>query len=366
MLTGDVHLGRKFSNYPDEVSHKLEEARYKALKKVVKEGNNRGCNLLVVAGDLFDKITTPEQDVIKAINILNKFSGDAVVVLPGNHDYKQIDAWDTFRDNLTGNMILLDKEEKYDLNNLDLEVSLFPAPCDNKESKENKLDWIKDCKKRETNKYELGIAHGALVGVSPDMTDSYFKMTKEELRELNMDIWLLGHTHIPYPEVNEGNGVQNRSIFNSGTPEPDGLNYRHSGQAWYIELDEEKQIEASKIITGNYLFQDIAREINSEDDLNSLIKEIGNDNAAGKILRLKLSGRINQEVYNKKNDYYREIEEKVAYARILDDDLNLKLTRDKIAEEFPADSFPSQVLNELLEDEKALELAYELMQEVKE
>ena len=366
MLTGDVHLGRKFSNYPDEVSQKLEEARYHALEKVVKEGNKRGCNILAVAGDLFDKITTPDQVVIRAVDILNNFSGDTVLVLPGNHDYKQIEAWDTFRNNLTGKMVLLDKEEKYDLNNLDLEVSVFPAPCDNKESQENKLNWIKDFEKGEENTYTIGIAHGALAGVSPDMTDSYFKMTGEELRDLNMDLWLLGHTHVPYPQIKEGNEITSRTIFNSGTPEPDGLHYRYSGQAWYIEIDETKQIEAQTIQTGNYFFQDIAREISKEEDIKKLVKALCDNNSHKQILRLNLSGRINQELYNKKNDYYREIEEAAVYARILDNDLNLKITADKIAEEFPADSFPSQILKELLEDDKALELAYELMQEVKE
>ena len=72
MHTGDIHLGRKFSGYNDELSNRLEEARYETLKNIVIEANNRSCNLFVIAGDLFDKITMPEKDIIILCNVIDK------------------------------------------------------------------------------------------------------------------------------------------------------------------------------------------------------------------------------------------------------------------------------------------------------
>ena len=43
-----------------------------------------------------------------------------------------------------------------------------------------------------------------------------------------------------------------------------------------------------------------------------------------------------------------------------------KIILEKIREEFPEGSFPYQVLNELIGEDKTLEIAYELIQEVKE
>ena len=362
MHTGDVHLGKKFSNYPG-ISEKLEKARYQALENVVREANSRECNILAVAGDLFDKPNMPEVNIIEAVNILSRFSGDVVLVLPGNHDYDRIDIWRQFKEHLTGKILLLEEKERYDLRGFDLAAAVYPAPCDDKHSAENTLGWINSSRKKEGIKYEIGMAHGALDGVSPDMTDDYFKMNQDELRSLGMDVWLLGHTHMPYPDRAELTGQR---ILNSGTPEPDGMNCSHAGYAWYIEIDEKKNITAKQVKTGSYLFLDKTYRINSEEDFENLVETISAENPAEKVVRLKLSGRIEEELYSRKNEYYREIRERTAYARIIDADLNLKITSDKIAEEFTPGSLPYEVLHDLMDDEEALQLAYEFIQEVKQ
>src|SRR6056297_1625892 len=366
MHTGDIHLGRKFSRYHDDLSKKLEEVRYETLKNIVIEANNRSCNLLVIAGDLFDKITMPEKDIIKTIDILEEFSGDTILVIPGNHDNKNIDVWKTFKDNIKGDILFLEDEKPYDLDRFDLDVVVYPAPCDSKHSSENKLQWIKEVEKRDTTNYEIGLAHGAIKGVSPDMTDSYFNMSKSELRSLDMDLWLMGHTHISVPDTNENNIAFNERIYNAGTPEPDGFDCTHKGFAWYIEMDSKEDIKAELIKTGKYSFEEIKRNIQTNDDLNDLFEEIKNNEPENKLIRVNLNGRIEQSVHDIKNNYYNKIEEVTAYTRINDDDLNLKITEEKIREEFPEGSFPYQVLNELMGEDKTLEIAYELIQEVKE
>ncbi|MFO7814735.1 MAG: DNA repair exonuclease [Halanaerobiales bacterium] len=364
--TGDIHLGRKFSHYNDELSKKLEEVRYETLMSIVKEANDRSCNLLVFAGDLFDKITMPDKDIVKALDILDKFSGDAILVLPGNHDNKNIDAWKTFKENIHDRILFLEEEKIYDLNRFDLDIDIYPAPCDSKHSSENKLQWIKGVSERNNDNYEIGIAHGAIKGVSPDMTDSYFNMSKSELRSLNLDLWLLGHTHIPIPTTKENNVVFNKKIYNAGTPEPDGFDCRHKGFVWYIEMNSKEDIKAELIKTGKYSFEELNKEIKTEEDLNNLLEGIKSNNPENKLIRLDLYGRIDQAIHNKKNEYYNKIEDITFYARINDDDLNLKITKEKIKEEFSEGSFPFQFLNELMGEDKTLEIAYELIQEVKE
>jgi len=44
------------------------------------------CDLLVIAGDLFDSVKVQKPVVRKAAEILRRFDG-MVVVLPGNHDF---------------------------------------------------------------------------------------------------------------------------------------------------------------------------------------------------------------------------------------------------------------------------------------
>ena len=361
MHTGDVHLGKKFNNYPS-LSEELEQARYQALENVVKQADKRGCQLLVVAGDLFDKPNLPEENIIKAVDILSKFSGECILILPGNHDYNKIDTWEQVSKHLTGRMLLLMEGQKYDLQKFDLDVAVYPAPCDDKHSEKNVLSWIPADRENLDRKFEIGIAHGALSGVSPDLTDAYFKMSKEELRKLNMDLWLLGHSHISYPERAE---VVNQQIFNSGTPEPDGLDCSHPGYAWYIEIDNNKNTKAERMITGNYIFVDRSYLVNGEEDLADMVEEICDENAENKVVRIVINGRIKEELYRGKNDYFQRIKNNTAYARIIDENLNLKITKDKISEEFTPESLPHEILQELMDDEEALQMAYEFIQEVK-
>jgi len=367
MHTGDVHLGMKFAQYPS-VSRDLEEARYLALENVVEEANQRYCNLLVIAGDLYDKTNIKDEDILRTISILDKFSGDTVLILPGNHDYHDgvIDLWKRFKENLTGKMLLLDEEKPYDMRAFDLDAAVYPAPCDSRHSADNNLGWIKEIGPDKERKYNIGLAHGALAGFSPDLTDSYFKMTEEELLELEMDLWLLGHSHIAYPKAEK---VKDRRIFNSGTPEPDGMDCRHRGYAWYIELEAEQEntkISAERIITGNYHFEDRTDNISGEAELKKIVSQISSDSPQTKILRLKLKGSVSKELISIKEKYLEKIRANTFHSIIDQSALRLKIDKDMIAEDFAEASFPNQLLNELVDNEEAVQLAYDLLKEVQQ
>ena len=367
MHTGDVHIGMKFNNYPDYLQDKLIEARYEVLNNIVNIGNDKNSNLLVISGDLFDKQNIKESNIIKVINILEGFSGDAILLLPGNHDFDNggVELWQKFKNNMSGKMVLLNELKSYNLNKFDIDLIVYAAPCDSKHSNTNNLKWIKNQSKsegEEENKYKIGVAHGALSGISPDMTDNYFQMSREELKELNMDLWLLGHTHLPYPEQKS---VVNREIYNCGTPEADGLDCSHPGNTWFIEIDDKKSIKAEQIKTGNYRFYDLEYIINSKKDFEKMKSELLDFNPETKIVRIKLSGRVEEDLYNNKEEYYREMRNELAYLKANDNELKIKITDDIIDSEFSKNSFPHKLLSELKDDEKALQLAYEFIREVR-
>ena len=364
MHTGDLHLGMKFNQYP-QISSDLEAARYQALENVIKEANKRKVNLLAVAGDLFDKANIKSVNIKKTIAILDKFSGDAVLILPGNHDYSDgvSELWDKFKNNIRGRMLVLEQEKIYRLDDFGVSAAVYPAPCDSKLSSQNKLDWIKDLNKRPSTDYHLALAHGALAGFSPDLNDDYFKMTKEELLNLDMDLWLLGHSHLPYPK---NKSVKMQKIFNNGTPEPDGMDCRHRGSAWYIELNQKKRVQAEQVRTGNYHFSDLEKEINSLSELDDLVNEILSLEPQSKILRLKLKGELPQQDFADKDKYLAELRDNCFYTKIDQNGLNIKIDHDLIREEFAENSFPYQLLTELEDNKQALHLAYKMLKEVQQ
>lgn len=362
--TGDIHLGMKFNQYP-QISEQLENARYQALENVVKEANQRNANLIAVAGDLFDKTNIKSADIKKTIDILDNFAGDAVLILPGNHDYSDgiTKLWDKFREELTGKIIILDEKRIYKLHDFQIPAAIYPAPCETKLSAENNLGWIKNLDSRDKVDYQIALAHGALAGFSPDLNDNYFKMSREELLDIEMDIWLLGHSHLSYPNQDK---VINHKIFNNGTPEPDGMDCSHPGYAWYIELNKAKEIKAERILTGNYHFSDLAKEVNNQAELENLVEQILNKSPETKILRLKLRGELPREEFKVKDKILRKLRDRCFYTKIDQSNLEMKIDREIIREEFSENSFPYQLLTELENDNQALHLAYKMLKEVQD
>ena len=251
MHTADIHAGLKFSNYPGEASIKLAEARFEVLERLINLANIEKCNLFVIAGDLFEDVDIDKKNIFRVLNIVNSFRGEAVLVLPGNHDYynEKIDIWTTFKNNMTEKIVILNEYRPYKLNKFGIEATIYPAYCDSRDSEENKLEWIKNIEDRDKNLWQIGIAHGTIKDKFPEITYNYFVMSEEELKGIDMDIWLLGHTHEPYPEQGI---IKDKKIFNPGTPEPDSKKRKNNGNAWLITINKDKTITAMSLQTGKY------------------------------------------------------------------------------------------------------------------
>ena len=268
-LTSDVHIGMKFAGYPD-IQEKLVNARFDALKKSIITANKNDCELFVVGGDLFDRVSVAKKDIQRAAAILSEFEGHLVAVLPGNHDFitpKQENLWTNFQSFADNNILLLQTCDVYPLKHFDIDANLYPAPCESKHSNENRIGWIKAVEKDSAVEFHIGVAHGSLEGVSPDFNRDYYPMKESELMTCGIDIWLMGHTHRAYPE---NPGPKNK-IFYPGTAEPDGFDCDHRGNALIIQLDNEKNILATPIETGTYRFLHEDKTLKKWENIKSLL-----------------------------------------------------------------------------------------------
>jgi DNA repair exonuclease SbcCD nuclease subunit len=362
--TADIHMGMKFRNYPEPVKSYLQEARADVLDNMIKLANEEKCNLFIIAGDLFDKITGIDKKTIgRATAALNNFQGECVLVMPGNHDYDNgmIELWDNFLKNVSNKIVFINEEWTYSLEDYGLNAVVYPAPCHAKHSSTNKLQWIKETK-TDNNYINIGIAHGALEGLSPDLENSYYNMSIKELQSIPMDLWLLGHTHITYPFKSP---IANEKIFNPGTPEPDGLDCKHNGQAWIITIDENRKTNAELVQTGTYKFTDRVYAIEDKDDLDRILDELKKDEPEKTIARITLNGSVDEDVFEYRQEIYSSIEKNIIYLIVEDSDFKMKITKEKIHREFSDGSFPQEFLLSLSDDEDTLQLAYELIMEVR-
>ncbi|RYD71593.1 MAG: DNA repair exonuclease, partial [Sphingobacteriales bacterium] len=190
--TADNHLCMKFNGrgYSDEVREALVNERFEALERTVNIANDKQADFLVIAGDLFDNTQIAQRDIKRTAEILNAFSGQNVVVLPGNHDYYETGAgklWDSFRKFTDENLVLLLTDCKPVQTEVGEQViHFYPGPCNSKTSKENVIGWVKEIEKIPEHLH-IGIAHGSVEGVAPDFKREYFLMTEIELAESGAD-----------------------------------------------------------------------------------------------------------------------------------------------------------------------------------
>lgn len=359
----DLHLGLRFKNHP-EAQETLVQARYQTLENLVELANEEGSDILAIAGDLFDKTSMKVSEIQQAVQTLNKFEGSIVLVLPGNHDYITEDSqlWDRFRKEAGNNILVLDEKEHMDLNEYDLNVVVYPAPCHSKHSADNAIAWVKD-EQKDVEKIHIGIAHGSIEGVSPDFDQRYFPMTVRDLQDSGVDLWLMGHTHITWPEKPGKKDI----IFNPGTPEPDGFDCRHGGRAFLHSIDENKSIQTEILSTGSYRFQRIEQSINHQKDIDTLLEEFQKQGYQKSVVKLSVSGRLEPDLYEQWLDKRHEIRDSTLELKLDDSNLRHKVTEEQIRKEFTKGSFPEQLLASFSSDEEEeLQMAYELIREVKE
>lgn len=367
LVTGDNHFGKKYDRYPSS-RDKIIQSRFVALENMVKQAEQEECDLFVITGDLFDNNSISISVVRRVVRTLALFSG-RVLVLPGNHDYYSSErkVWVDFQkelDVLDHNIILMKELRSFSFDVREERVTIYPALCQTKHSENNNLGWITE-KFNESEGYHIGIAHGALEGITPDMDGQYFPMTISELNSIPVDVWLIGHTHIPYPKLPTDKEEVGHKIFNAGTHEQTDRTNNTLGYAFILRLDKSRgktEIAARSFVSGRIRYHNLTVQLKPAEELEQAIlnalQVVGKDS----IVRLIVSGSVSKEDYEYRiNIYDRTLHEFIDY-EVDDENLSVLITPEMISSEFAEISFVSELLNELIEDDpKTAQMAYELI-----
>ena len=361
-LTGDNHIGLRYASH--EASARLAAARLEAFSGMVEAANAEGCQLFAVTGDLFDRLKgIPKRDVKALAGILAGFEG-TVALLPGNHDYFSAGAalWDDLADaaGAAGNILLLTEPRPYPLTLGECEATLYPAPCESVHSApgENNLGWIKAAD-IDRSRVNIGLAHGAVEGETIDSEGRYFLMTRRELEDIPVDLWLLGHTHVPFPRLGADYAAAGR-IFNAGTHMQTDVSCNCEGQCFVIELDGDRSVRAKKLGSGPVRFyrrQAALAPGRMEELLLRELKDIGPES----VVDLRISGAVTPEEYDGRAELLGRLLSRFIEGTYNDAELSRLVTEQLIDAEFAETSFAAGFLKALLDEPKEAQLAYELL-----
>jgi DNA repair exonuclease SbcCD nuclease subunit len=365
--TSDVHIGLKFTRgYSEKVRQGLVDARLETLGRMVGLANDENCDLFVVAGDLFENLRVGKAVVRTAAEALKRFEG-LVVVLPGNHDYIQESddpVWPVFEDALGEGQLVLKESRPYDLEPHGVKAIVYPGVCVSRHSAQNAIGWVASEAEAAGGTVRIGIAHGSLEGLSPDFNKDYYPMGKAELEASGMDVWLLGHTHIRYPDRNEVSS-DDRCFFPS-VPEPDGFDCRHPGYAWILEVGEDHRVTARSHRVGKFRFHHLEETVEGEAGLEALQKRFAEFDCDTSLVKLKLKGRLPGEVFERIGDWLDGLEQQALYLESDITELLSEIRQQDIDGEFTQGSFPHRLLSELAADEAdtlALQMAHQMMKD---
>lgn len=367
-LTGDNHIGLKYASH--EQAGVLASRRIAAFENMVETANRENCALFVITGDLFENTySISKKDIKLLLDMLSSFRG-TVVVLPGNHDYydKDVKVWQYFKDVMAShdNIMLLTEYRPYTLTADGEDVVLYPALCTSLHSApgQNNLGWIRDADIPSDGSYHIGIAHGAVEGETIDNEGRYFLMSRAELESIPVDVWLIGHTHVPFPRDLTGVFTASGRIFNAGTHVQTDVSCNTEGLCFVVEIGADKTIRAKQVVSGNLRFYRKSIALTAGEMENILERELASfDNNS--VVDLILTGAVTADEYERRAEVIENILSRFVEGTYNDYALSKLISEELIAAEFPETSFSAGLLTALLDEPKEAQLVYELLKSLK-
>lgn len=198
-IISDLHIGKTQYRIDETGYNKYEQIGYRALKEYTDIIIKEKPDLVVNAGDIFDKPNPSILAMMKYSNMQNKLSKHNIPTMDilGNHDF----SFSNKKNNcsaaaMSGHTYFAD----YDIKTVEIDGILFvmmPYIYDSKENIINYLQKCKDITRANNCAKKILVTHG--------ITDYYYRTSlindifklDDELVEL-FDLVIIGHIHTPF------------------------------------------------------------------------------------------------------------------------------------------------------------------------
>jgi DNA repair exonuclease SbcCD nuclease subunit len=311
--TADWHLGIKYAKLGPN-AEKAREVRIKTVEKLMNIAKENDVDFIIVAGDLFDNNDVDRGLIGVVLNIMKEVAPIPVYILPGNHDPLTRDSlyldssWKSLN-----NVVILESKEPLRISNLN--VTLYPCPVTQKQTRSDLTEWIK----AKDESISIGIAHGNLQ-IEGFIEDPNFPIDPGRGEKSGLDYLALGEWHSLFKYKGKDEIV--RTVY-SGTPETAKFGEDGSGKAVLVEIKTHGSKPALREIdTGILKWEKWTRDISTLDELRHIEMELAKiEGSEYKVINLYLGGVIDQETASHLDWFESQYSEKF---------LCFNLTRDKL------------------------------------
>lgn len=215
--SADLHLGRRFGTFPEEVRGRLVEARHEALARLAEAARSHGAAHVLIAGDTFDSETPTDAVWRQALAVMAADPTLSWWLIPGNHDSLAAESlWDRFRAAAPANVHLLAEAQPLEIA---AGVFLLPAPLPRRYPGRDLTAWM-PAGDTDPRAFRIGLAHGAVQDFSEDGSRAEGIVPRDRALSARLDYLALGDWH--------GAVEAGPRAWYSGSPERDG--FRHDGR----------------------------------------------------------------------------------------------------------------------------------------
>ncbi|MCX7299594.1 MAG: metallophosphoesterase [Rhodobacterales bacterium] len=224
--TSDLHLGKPFGRFPEDVRGRLKQARVGVVGRLAAAARAGGAEAVLVAGDSFDAETPSPAVVRQTLNAMAVDAGLRWIVMPGNHDsLAASELWQMMARDAPRNVVLARTEEPVTLG---AGAVVLPAPCTVRRPGRD-LTEVLDAA-TPPGVVRIGLAHGAVMefgtGTSEDGDPAI--IPPDRAARSGLDYLALGDWH--------GQMQIGPRQWYAGTPETDSFKHGGAGAALMVTV----------------------------------------------------------------------------------------------------------------------------------
>ncbi len=222
--SSDLHLGKPFGRFPEDVRVRLRQARADAPLRLATLAKQHDASHILLAGDTFDQ-TTPAPSVIRqALNVMRAADHVTWVLMPGNHDHANAtELWRQVAQDAPPNVVLVLDPAPLVLNP---DTALLPAPPTERNPGRDLTDWFDGA---ETGQMlRIGLAHGSVTDFDSSEEGGSSVIAPDRAARAGLHYLGLGDWH--------GQMQIGPVTWYSGAPEADGFKHTQTPSALLVEI----------------------------------------------------------------------------------------------------------------------------------
>ena len=280
--SSDLHLGRAYGGFPEDIRGRLREARHTVIARLAAAAREAGAIDVLLAGDTFDAETPSPETLRHALRAMAAEDDLRWMLMPGNHDsLAASELWRRVQADAPENLVVLSDPVPVELAS---DVWLLPAPCTQRRPGRDLTEAMSA--PTPDGAIRIGLGHGAIMDFTSD-EGSPGIIPPDRARLSGLDYLGLGDWH--------GRMQVGPATWYSGTPEADGFKHDTAPGALVVQIVASgAPAQASMVPTGQFDWLRPVLDMLPGEDISARLSDIlpHESRRRDTLLRLEAAGRL--------------------------------------------------------------------------